>query len=185
MSTKLKDFVKRLKADGFIVVSDFRKASVKEYLSPEEQLSVSHELARANQEFTLKKDEAKQIADQMKAELKQIEAKVELNSSLLVNGYRMILKPVVVCAEFRRRVRIFLDPETGEEVGTEPLMDSDYQMRLDEPVQEKKPDPVPEPALQLGHDGVVKVPPTEPAPLHPEAIEADYEVVNNPSESTD
>ncbi len=163
MKTKLKEFVQSLKAGGFIVVSDFRKASVKEYLSPDEQASVALELARSNQEFAQKNDEIKQVATQMKSELKSIEAKVELNSGLLVNGYRMVYKPVVVVADFKRRVRIFLDPETGEEVGTEPLMDGDFQMRMDQVAPEPEPEPAPaEPVpLQQAHDGVVKVGPDD------------------------
>lgn len=160
MSTKLKQFVKGLKASGAIVVSDFRKAYVKEHLSVEEQTSVAMELARANQEMVIKKDDIKQVAAQMKAELTAIEAKVESNSTLLVNGYRMINKPVVVVADFGRRVRVFLDPETGEEVGTEPLMDSDFQMRMDQMMPEPPPDqPPPEPAPVVplvAHDGTIK-----------------------------
>lgn len=176
MKTKLKEFVSNLKAGGFIVVSDFRKASVKEYLSPDEQTSVALELARSNQEFAQKNDEIKQVQAQMKSELKSIEAKVELNSGLLVNGYRMVFKPVVVVADFKRRVRIFLDPETGEEVGTEPLMDSDFQMRMDQVApEEPKPAVPPEPELlQLPHDGTVKVPPVEGTG----PIEAEFVVVD-------
>ena len=78
----------------------------------------------------VKEEDIKQVATQMKGELQAIKGAISINAGILNAGYRMMVKPVVVVADFDRRTRLFLDPESGEEVGAEPLQDSDFQTRL-------------------------------------------------------
>jgi hypothetical protein len=170
--SNLKLFVKSCREAGMIVVDDFRKASVREDLSEEETRSAALELARANRSVTEKKAEIADTSKQMKSELATVEAKVEELSTLLNNGYRRVMKPVVVIADFVRRARILLDPETGAEVGTELLAENDYQMKAnltppEPPVMD--PPPAPPAPIQLEHDGTVKLP--------VDVTEAEYTVV--------
>lgn len=125
-----KEFVHDLRLQGCIVVSEQRRVSVKEVLTEEERRSVAAEMANLVRAAEVKEEDIKNVATQMKTELKTIQGQISLDANLISTGYRMIIKPCVVVADFDRKMRLFLDPETGEEVGTEPLQESDYQTRL-------------------------------------------------------
>ncbi len=126
----LKDFCADLRSRGYIVVSETRRASVKEHLTEQERQQIAAEMAQQIAAAEVKEEDIKQVANQMKSELQAIKGAISLNAGILNAGYRMMVKPVVVVADFDRRTRIFLDPETGEQVGAEPLQDSDFQARL-------------------------------------------------------
>lgn len=85
-------------------------------------------MAQQIKEAEEKAEDIKTITGQMKAELKTIQGAASLNASLLTTGYRMLAKPAAVVADFDRRTRVFIDIETGAEIGTEPLQEGDYQI---------------------------------------------------------
>jgi hypothetical protein len=128
--SQFKEFSNNLRARGFIVVSETRRASVKEVLTEQERQQIASEMAQQIAAAETKEEDIKTVTTQMKGELQAIKGASSLNAGILNAGYRMMVKPVVVVADFDRRARIFLDPETGEQVGTEPLQDSDFQARL-------------------------------------------------------
>lgn len=108
------------------MVSETRRASVKEVLTEQERQQIASEMAQQIAAAETKEEDIKTVTTQMKGELQAIKGASSLNAGILNAGYRMMVKPVVVVADFDRRTRIFLDPETGEQVGTEPLQDSDF-----------------------------------------------------------
>lgn len=126
-----KEFVSRLRAQGFIVVTESRRASVKEHLTESERQQIASEMAQQVAAAEVKEEDIKTVATQMKSELQTIKGAISLNAGILNAGYRMMVKPVVVVADFDARTRIFFDPETGAQVGTEPLQDGDFQIRAE------------------------------------------------------
>lgn len=123
-----KEFAHKLRRDGHTVVAENRRVQVKEYLTQDEKLAVAAEMAQQVKEAEVKEEDIKNVQAQMKSELKTIQGAISLNSSLLTTGYRMLAKPAAVVADFERRTRVFIDIETGAEIGTEPLQESDYQV---------------------------------------------------------
>jgi hypothetical protein len=129
LSKTMKEFVHELRIGVSVVVGENRRVSVKEILTDEERTSVASEMANLVQEVESKEDDLKNVTNQMKTEIKTLQGRVSLDANLLNTGYRMIVKPCAVIADFERRMRLFLDPETGEQVGKEPLQENDYQIR--------------------------------------------------------
>lgn len=131
MKNTHKDFVQKLRSEGHVVVKEDRRASVREYLTDSERQQIAADMAQQISDAEAKEQDIKDVAAQMKAELATIKASISASASMLNSGYRMMVKPVVVVADFERRTRIFLDPDSGEQVGTEPLQESDFQARVD------------------------------------------------------
>lgn len=123
-----KEFAQVLRRDGHVVVSENRRVQVKEILTHDEKAQIAQEMAQQIKEAEEKEEDIKTVTGQMKAELKTIQGAASLNASLLTTGYRMLAKPAAVVADFERRTRVFIDIETGAEIGTEPLQEGDYQI---------------------------------------------------------
>lgn len=123
-----KEFAQHLRNDGHVVVSENRRVQVKEILTHDEKAQIAQEMAQQIKEAEEKEEDIKTVTGQMKAELKTIQGAASLNASLLTTGYRILAKPAAVVADFERRTRVFIDIETGAEIGTEPLQEGDYQI---------------------------------------------------------
>lgn len=100
-------------------------------LNSTELKEFADEMAKALQEKSLLEDELVSVKSQYKSKLDGLDAKIRRNSSIYRSGYEYRDMDCHVELNFKTKHRSYYRKDTGEFVGSEPLKNEDYQIKMD------------------------------------------------------